>query len=231
VANQQGEGTARSFPAPDNQPAPVSDRAAQGDNLPTGADDSVFLAGEGTESLRVWSAALLLCPPVVKADDDADAPIDHHPGSNQYLWALPRATAAHDGERSFMEARRVSNPRATRHRGERPAGFGSNGGGGRSVTAPRLVGLNSMVTGGRTMGSTGDSADRLFAIVSRPDGKLMNLCPGPAPDGRCASAERGEVPCAGARVVPLRGTAADGLPFSVAVAQQGPRCPLEWVDQ
>lgn len=148
MANQQGDGTARSFPAPDNQPAPVSDRAAQGDNLPTGADDSVFLAGEGTESLRVWSAALLLCPPVVKADDDADAPIDHHPGSNQYLWALPRATAAHDGERSFMEARRVSNPRATRHRGERPAGFGSNGGGGRSVTAPRLVRLNSMVTEG-----------------------------------------------------------------------------------
>jgi hypothetical protein len=85
--------------------------------------------------------------------------------------------------------------------------------------------------GGRTMGTTGDSAERIFTIVSRWDGKLMNLCSGPSPDGRCSRADRGELPCAGARVVPLRGTAADGLPFSIAVGQQGPVCPLSWLDQ
>jgi hypothetical protein len=81
------------------------------------------------------------------------------------------------------------------------------------------------------MGTRGDSSERLFAIVDRQDGKLVNLCPGPSPDGRCSRAETGEVPCAGARVVPMRGTVADGLPFSVPVDQQGPSCPLDWVDQ
>jgi len=80
------------------------------------------------------------------------------------------------------------------------------------------------------MENIGDSADRLFAIVSRPNGKLMNLCQGPSLIGRCSRAETGEVPCAGARVVPMRGTAANGLPFSVAVDQRGPRSPLDWVD-
>lgn len=75
-----------------------------------------------------------------------------------------------------------------------------------------------------------DPADRLFAIVSGQDGKLVNLCPGPFQDGDCSRAETGPVPCAGARVVPLRGTVADGLPFSVAVDASAPRCPLEWVD-
>jgi hypothetical protein len=81
------------------------------------------------------------------------------------------------------------------------------------------------------MGTTGDSADRLFAIVSRQDGKLTNLCPGPSPDGWCSRTEAGQLPCAGARVLPLRGTVADGLPFSVPGDQQGTRCPLDWVDQ
>ena len=74
-----------------------------------------------------------------------------------------------------------------------------------------------------------DPADRLFAIVSRPDGKLVNLCPGPSVDGRCSKDGTGLVPCAGARVVPLRGTMADGLPFSVGADATGPRCPLDWV--
>jgi hypothetical protein len=77
---------------------------------------------------------------------------------------------------------------------------------------------------------TADPADRLFAIVSRQDGKLVNLCPGPSPDGLCSRAETGQVPCAGARVMPLRGTIAAGLPFSVAADATGPRCPLDWVD-
>jgi hypothetical protein len=81
------------------------------------------------------------------------------------------------------------------------------------------------------MGSRADSAERLFAIVSRRDGTLLNLCPGPSPDGGCSKAERGDVPCAGARVISMRGTAADGLPFSIAAGQQGPMCPLKWLDQ
>lgn len=81
------------------------------------------------------------------------------------------------------------------------------------------------------MGTIGDSADRLFAIVGREDGKLVNLCAGPSPDGRCPRTDAGQLPCAGARVMPLRGTIADGLPFSVAAGQQGPRCALDWVDQ
>jgi hypothetical protein len=81
------------------------------------------------------------------------------------------------------------------------------------------------------MTTIGDSVARLFAIVSRQDGKLVDLCPGPSPDGRCPRAEAGQVPCAGERVVPLRGTTADGLPFSVAADASGPRCPLDWVDR
>jgi hypothetical protein len=81
------------------------------------------------------------------------------------------------------------------------------------------------------MGSRADSAERLFAIVSRRDCTLMNLCPGPSPDGRCSKAERGEVPCAGARVIPMWGTGADGLPFSIAAGQRAPVCPLKWLDQ
>ncbi len=59
--------------------------------------------------------------------------------------------------------------------------------------------------GGRTMGTAGDFVDRLFAIVGRPDGKLVNLCPGPSPDSRCSRTEADHLPCAGARVMPLRG--------------------------
>jgi len=29
----------------------------------------------------------------------------------------------------------------------------------------------------------------------------------------------------------MLGTAADGLPFSIAAGQQGPVCPLTWLDQ
>lgn len=72
--------------------------------------------------------------------------------------------------------------------------------------------------------------DRMFAIVSRPKGHLENLCPGPSVAGTCPRAEGGPLPCAGARVVPLTGTDANGLPFSVPSDQQGPRCPLAWVD-
>jgi hypothetical protein len=75
-----------------------------------------------------------------------------------------------------------------------------------------------------------DSPDRMFAIVSRPVGHLENLCPGPSAAGTCPQAVGGPLPCTGARVVPLTGTAAKGLPFSVPSDQHGPLCPLAWVD-
>jgi hypothetical protein len=76
-------------------------------------------------------------------------------------------------------------------------------------------------------------ADRLFAMVRAEDGRMVNLCPGPAPDGTCprAANEAGLVPCAGARVIPLHGTGADGLPFTVAADAQGTLCPMHWIDQ
>jgi hypothetical protein len=80
------------------------------------------------------------------------------------------------------------------------------------------------------MHRTADSPDRMIAIVGRPEGHLENLCPGPSAAGTCPQAAGGPLPCAGARVVPLTGTDANGLPFSVPSDQHGPRCPLAWVD-
>jgi hypothetical protein len=76
-----------------------------------------------------------------------------------------------------------------------------------------------------------DPPDRLFAIVGRREGHFENLCPGPSAAGTCPQATGGPLPCAGARVVPLTGTGANGLPFSVPSDQRGPRCPLAWVDE
>ena len=75
--------------------------------------------------------------------------------------------------------------------------------------------------------------ERLFAIVRAEDGRMVNLCPGPALDGTCprATTATGLVPCAGTRVVPLHGSSADGLPFTVAADAHGTVCPMHWIDQ
>ena len=75
-----------------------------------------------------------------------------------------------------------------------------------------------------------DPPDRLFAITGRGAGHLDDLCPGPSADGTCPQAAGNHLPCAGARVIPLTGTDANGLPFSVPSAAHGPGCPLAWVD-
>ena len=70
---------------------------------------------------------------------------------------------------------------------------------------------------------------RMFGIVGRHTGHLDALCDGPTPDGRCPQTGGGTLPCAGERVIPLSGTVADGLPFSISPAEAGPECPLSWV--
>jgi hypothetical protein len=74
-----------------------------------------------------------------------------------------------------------------------------------------------------------DATDRLFGIVGQRDPRLRELCPGPTVDDHCPQAVAGVLPCAGKRVVPLRGTPANGLIFSVLCDEHGPRCPLAWV--
>jgi hypothetical protein len=75
-----------------------------------------------------------------------------------------------------------------------------------------------------------DSTDRLFGIVGHRNPRLLDLCPGPTADDHCPQVEAGVLPCAGKRVIPLRGTPANGLVFSVQSDERGPECPLAWVD-
>ncbi|MDQ2959584.1 MAG: hypothetical protein M3R48_00820 [Candidatus Dormibacteraeota bacterium] len=74
--------------------------------------------------------------------------------------------------------------------------------------------------------------DRLFAIARSGDGHMVNICPGPEADGTCPRASGSDlVPCAGARVIPLHGSGADGLPFSIPADAAGVACPMHWLDQ
>jgi hypothetical protein len=66
---------------------------------------------------------------------------------------------------------------------------------------------------------------RVRVAIQCDDGRAENGCEGPAPDGRCPRAARdGRVACAGARIQPLRGTAADGQ--RIVVDSTEDRCPL-----
>jgi hypothetical protein len=74
------------------------------------------------------------------------------------------------------------------------------------------------------------AADRLFLILDPRSRRVAGICTGPGPDGRCKSfVPDQEPPCAGHRVVPLRQTAANGLPFFVSF-HEGDHCPLAWLD-
>lgn len=75
-----------------------------------------------------------------------------------------------------------------------------------------------------------NSTAQLFGIVGQRTPRLVDLCPGPAADTHCPQAVSDVLPCAGRRVIPLRGTPADGLIFSVRSDQRGPGCPLAWID-
>ncbi len=72
--------------------------------------------------------------------------------------------------------------------------------------------------------------DRLFAMTEGAKRHALDFCHGPDAEGRCPSLVPGQpLPCAGRRVVPMRGTLADGLPFRVSGGEDG-RCPLAWLD-
>jgi len=67
---------------------------------------------------------------------------------------------------------------------------------------------------------------RVSVAIAFPDGRMPQRCGGPGPESRCPLADEGDVvACAGATIVALRGTVADGLPQAVG-SSAGPRCPL-----
>lgn len=67
------------------------------------------------------------------------------------------------------------------------------------------------------------------AGIELPDGRGTLRCSGPVWDGLCPrAATDGSVPCAGGRILPLRGTWADGA-WLTAPADAGPQCPLAGV--
>jgi hypothetical protein len=73
-------------------------------------------------------------------------------------------------------------------------------------------------------------ADRLFLLLDPHTRRVADICTGPTATGDCPAYLAGQpLTCAGFRVVPLRRTSANGLPFLVDEAE-GPRCPLAWLD-
>ena len=80
------------------------------------------------------------------------------------------------------------------------------------------------------MKTTDGAADRLFLILDPRSRRVVEICTGPGLDGRCPSFVVDQAPpCAGYRVIPLRQTAANGLPFFIAF-HEGDHCPLAWLD-
>ena len=70
--------------------------------------------------------------------------------------------------------------------------------------------------------------ERLFQIVDPETRKLVASCDGPDSRGDCPYRLGSLIPCAGLRVIPLSGTIANGLPFSVQ-RREWDGCPLEWL--
>ena len=74
-------------------------------------------------------------------------------------------------------------------------------------------------------------ADRLFLLLDPHTRRVADICTGPTATGDCPAYLAGQpLTCAGFRVVPVRQTSANGLPFLVDDSE-GPRCPLAWIDE
>jgi hypothetical protein len=66
---------------------------------------------------------------------------------------------------------------------------------------------------------------RVRVAIAYGDGRVEDRCEGPTPDGGCPRTTRnGRVACAGARILPLWGTSADGE--QILVSGVAGRCPL-----
>ena len=73
-------------------------------------------------------------------------------------------------------------------------------------------------------------ADRLFLLLDPITRRVVDLCTGPGRDGECPQHVAGQpLPCEARRVVPIRQTPANGLPFMVG-PREDDRCPMAWVD-
>jgi len=70
--------------------------------------------------------------------------------------------------------------------------------------------------------------EKTFMIVERWSEQPLGICSGPTNTGQCPHAKNGHVPCAGYKVIPLSGTAAHGLPFTVT-GTSGNECPVAWL--
>jgi hypothetical protein len=78
--------------------------------------------------------------------------------------------------------------------------------------------------------SAADPQERLFLLIDPKSREVMGTCAGPAADGACPNAYAGHIPCERTKVLPMRGTVADGIPFSV-VGDDWAGCPLAWVSE
>jgi hypothetical protein len=70
--------------------------------------------------------------------------------------------------------------------------------------------------------------ERTFMIVDRWSEQPLGICSGPTHSGQCPHAKDGQIPCAGRKVIPLSGTAAHGLPFTIMTGPTS-ECPVAWL--
>jgi hypothetical protein len=70
--------------------------------------------------------------------------------------------------------------------------------------------------------------DKAFMIVSRRDQQPLGVCSGPTNAGHCPYAKHGRLPCGGHKVIPLAGTVAHGMPFTIN-GTYGNECPVAWL--
>lgn len=73
------------------------------------------------------------------------------------------------------------------------------------------------------------SAKQISVVISDAvTGEKIDECAGPLNSGRCPrAAADGAIPCAGRRVMPLRGTSANGYKFAISGRERN-ICPLAW---
>ena len=75
------------------------------------------------------------------------------------------------------------------------------------------------------------NSGRTYRIIEKGTHRLVGVCAGADPEGRCpAAGTDGAIPCSGRQVIPDERGPAAGLPFSVPASAEDGLCPLAWVD-